>query len=154
MIPTVSRQLRKRAVTTEDLGAWTRDELIPFLAEVRQGLNYKAVSNVPAFPTDGTSVATTIWKSADLAVGTVVRLDADVIGWDGSEPCALTVTGLFFNDGPSGPQQMGATTAGYTQNSLGLSVDYLIVGNHIELQVDDAGNVITWRAVVTAQEAP
>lgn len=150
MIPTVLKPLRDR-VPKAEFEPWVNKELIPFLSQVRQALNYKAVASVPSFPTEGTSVATTIWTSADLAVGTAVRFDADVIGWDGAEPCALTVTALFYSDGPAGPQQMGATAAGYTQNSLGLSVSYLIVDNHIELQVDDAGNVVTWTAVITAQ---
>ena len=150
MIPTISKALRD-SIPEEQYQLWIHRELLPFLSQVRQALNYKAVASVSTFPTDGTSVDTTIWSSVDLAVGTAVRIDSDVIGWDGSEPCAFTITGLFFNDGPAGTQQMGATAAGYTQNSLGLSVSYLIVGNHIDLQVNDAGNVETWTAVITAQ---
>lgn len=150
MIPTITRPLRD-TIPDDQYQPWIHKELLPFLSQARQALNYKAVASVPSFPTDGTSVATTIWSSTDLAVGTAVRLDADVIGWDGSEPCAFTITALFFNDGPAGTQQIGATAAGYTQNTLGLSVDFLIVGNHIELQVNDAGNVEEWTAVITAQ---
>lgn len=154
MRPTVEWPIRSRAVLAKepnDLGKFLNYETLPLLRQMRLAHNYKAVAKVNDIPTAATSVLTTIWTSADLAVGTAVRLDADVIGWDGSEPCGLTITGMFFNDGPAGAQQMGATAAGYTQNSLGLVVDFDTVDNHIELQVNDVGNEVIWTAVITAQ---
>lgn len=154
MIPTVEKPVRKVPVTPENLSAWAREELIPFLSEVRQALNFKATNSIPPFNTAATGVDTTIWASADIGEGTAVRIDADVMGVDSSlsAKASVTISGLFYNDGTT--QQEGATATILSNNSPGFVIGFLVVGNHVELQVDDTGLNVTWRAVIAVQEAP
>lgn len=152
MSATVSRPLRTKAVTPKNLSYWARDELLPFLAEVRQSLNYIARQQA-TLVTAGDATFHTIWTSSDLAVGTVVRLDSYIIGCTSAARSAFTVTGTFYNDGTTA--QEGPTVAGYTRNTPGYTVRYLVVSNHVELQVEDAGGTsVNWTAVIDAQEAP
>lgn len=154
MIPTVQRQIRKIAVVPENLRTWAGEELIPFLAEVRQALNFKGTQSIPPFVTSGTGVATTIWESADIGEGSAIRIDADAMGVTSSASAkgCVTISGLFYNDGTT--QQEGATATILSNNPDGFGFSFLVVGNHVELQVNDTGLTVTWRAVISAQEAP
>lgn len=151
MTPTVTRGLRGLPVPQEQIQSWINEELLIFLRQVRQAANYTAITN-PTLPTAGTGVYTTIWTSADLAVGTAVLIDATIVGVASTARSAFKITGLFYNNGTTA--QEGVTVAGYTQNAAGFAVQFLVVSNHVELQVKDAGGLtVDWDALVVAQEA-
>lgn len=152
MIPTVQRGVRKQPVAENEYDTWINREVLPFLAQVRQALNY--VNRQQAtISTAATATFTTIWSSADLGVNTAVRLDAYIQGIATAARAAFTITGLFYNNGATA--QEGATVAGYTQNAAGYAVRYQVVGNHIDVQVQDAGvATVNWTAVIDAQVAP
>lgn len=152
MIPTVTRGLRETAVTTENLAPWARNELLPFLAQLRQVLNYTSVNSPPQFTTTGTGVMTTVWTSADIASGQAVIIDATIVGRAAAQRSAFKITGFFYNTG-AGTAQEGATAAPYTQNTAGFAVQYAVSGNGVVLQVQDAGGLtVVWDALVEAQE--
>jgi hypothetical protein len=149
VISTLTRGLRQRNVDTNDLTYWANKELIPLLAQVVQALSY--ISRVQAtISTAGTSTFTTIWSSADIPVGGVLRLDVHVIGADSGNRAAFEKIGLFFNDGTTA--QEGVTATIWSENGPGYGVQFLIVSNHIDLQVADAGASTSWTAVIDAQE--
>lgn len=151
MIPTVSRPLRTKPVTTDNLSSWAREELLPLLQQVRQSANYIARQQATII-TAGTAAFTTIWVSADLADGAAVRFDAQILGvaFNLTDKAMFTITGLFFNSGTV--QQEPATVVGPTINPAGYVVRFLIVLNHIEVQVQDAGTSVNWTVVIDAQE--
>lgn len=148
MTPTLTRGLRQRNVDTDQLTYWANKELIPLVAQVVQALNY--VSRVQAeITTAGTAAFTTIWSSEDLALRTVVRFDAQITGAEIGQQSIFTITGLFVNDGTV--HQEGATVNGPTVNASGYAVRYFVVGNHIDVQVADAGASTNWLATIDAQ---
>lgn len=154
MTPTVLLQFRSGGVLVKepnDLGHFINKELLPTAKQMRQALNFKSIARVAPFLLSATAAFTTIWTSDDIGVGQVVRIDADVMATNPSVTsiAAVTKTALFFNDGTV--QQDGATAVGYSQNTPGFGVQFLIVDNHVELQVNDTGIVATFTAVVTAQ---
>lgn len=152
MIPTVIRGVRKQPVAESEYDTWINREVIPFMQQVRQGINY--INRQQAtISTAATATFTTIWSSDDLAVNTAARLDAYIQGLTTTARAAFTITGLFYNNGATA--QEGVTVAGYTQNAAGYAVRYLVVGNHIDVQVQDAGiATVNWTAVIDAQVAP
>lgn len=154
MNATVENNLRSRGVSEQDTNRFINYELLPFLFEMRRAVNYKSVVSIPPFPTAATGTPTTVWSSADIAEGTAVRIDADVMGVTASlsAKACVTISGLFFNDGTT--QQEGATATILSNNGPGFVIGFLVVDNHVELQVDDTGLSVTWRAVMTSQEAP
>ena len=152
MIPTVQKGLRLQPIPQDEFAAWSQKELIPFLSQVRQGLNY--IGRVQAtFQTDGSGGLHTVWTSADVAVGQAITLTAYVMGIEtgGTQRGTKTIVALFGNDGTFA--QTGATTALYTNNAPGYVIQFTVVANHVELQVQDAGNTTNWVAVVDCLEA-
>lgn len=170
MIPTIIRGLRKRPpklhssggsynsgaarqaeTDNGDFSSWMNEELIPLIALMRQALNYTSIASAN-FPTAGTGTFTTVWASADISVGSAVLIDATIVGVASTARSAFKITGLFYSTGTTA--QEGATVAGYTQNAAGFAVQFLVVSNHVELQVKDAGGLhVDWDALITAQEA-
>lgn len=149
MIPTVLKPLRDR-VPKAEFEPWVNKELIPFLSQVRQALNYTSVVAAD-ITTAATGVMTTIWSSQDVAVGSSVLVDTTIIGIATGATSAFKVTALFRNGGTFA--QEGATFAGYTQNAAGFAVQYLVVGNHFDVQVQDDGALdVEWTAIVSALE--
>lgn len=148
MIPTITRPLRD-TVPEDQYQPWIHRELLPFLSQTRQALNYVGRTTA-SFSTAATATFTTIWSSADLAVDSSVRIDASVMGMSPGDQASMTIAGLFYNDGTV--QQSLATLAGLSFNSPGFSIQFLIVDNHIDLQVSDAGLNVVWTAVVDTQE--
>lgn len=149
MIPTVLKPLRDR-VPQDQFEPWVNKELIPFLAQVRQALNYTSVvaANIT---TAATGVMTTIWSSQDIAVGSSVLLDTTIMAIATGATSAFKITGTFRNPGTFA--QEGATSAPYTQNAAGFAVQYLVVDNHIEVQVQDDGALdVEWTAIMSALE--
>lgn len=153
MIPTVEKAMRGSSPPGEkDLTIWASKELLPFLGQVRQALNY--IGRVEAtFQTDGSGGLHTVWTSADVAVGQAITLTAYVIGIEtgGTQRGTKTIVALFGNDGTL--TQTGATTALYTNNAPGYTIQFTVVSNHVEVQVQDAGNTTNWVAVVDCLEA-
>lgn len=154
MTPTVELGVRTRGVSEPDLIRFINYELLPLVIQVRSALNYKSVANVTAFQTFATAADTTIWSSADIAKGSAVRIDADVMGSTASlsAKACVTISGLFFNDGTT--QQEGATITVVSNNTPAFVIGFLVVDNHVELQVQDTGLTVTWSAIVTSQEVP
>ncbi len=152
MIPSITKPVRQRPVPTEEVQPWVNMELLPFLRQVRQYANY--VNRVEAtLVTAATALVTTIWTSADIAVDTAFRIDCSVVAWASNDRAFFTLSGLFYNDGTF--QQSGADVVGPTVNGAGYSVNFLVVANHLELQVQDAGAVpVSWVAVIDTTEAP
>jgi hypothetical protein len=127
-------------------------ELLPFLQQVRQFSNYVGTSQ-SATTTAGTGTFTTIWTSAEPAVNQLVLIDFTVMGIaPAAGDCAVFKrTGTFLN--VVGLLQQGATAAIYTQNSPGYAVQFLVVGNHVEVQVqDDGAQTVNWSVTVGTQE--
>ncbi len=152
MIPSVTKPIRQRPVPTEEVQPWVNMELLPLLRQLRQYANY--VERVKAsFSTNASATFETVWSSADLAVGTAVRIDANIVGVSANDRATFTKTGLFYNTGTV--LQSGPTIAVLTINSPGWSAQFLIVANHVELQVNDAGTDPTdWVAIIDATESP
>lgn len=154
VIPTVQKAMRpSEPPEPETLNVWARRELLPFLVQVRQALNYICRQQA-AQTTQATATPTTIWSSADLAIGTAVRIDAFIVAYGTIDRSAFNITGLFYNNGTTA--QEGVTFAAYTQNAGGgFAVQFVVVSNHVELQVQDDGvSVVDWNAVIDAQVAP
>lgn len=152
MTPTIIRGLRGLPVPPDQFQSWVNDELLVILRQFRQAHNYLARQKA-TFTTAATGVFTTIWSSADIAVGTAVRIDSNILGVTATDQAAFTITALFFNNGTL--QQDGATAAGFTQNGAGYAVQFLIVNNHVEVQAKDAGtDTVNWTAVIDAQVGP
>lgn len=154
MIPTVIKAMRGSNPPTEkELTYWAGKELLPFLGQVRQALNY--ISRQQATQTtEATATPTTIWTSEDVAVGTAVRIDAYVVAYGTVDRSAFNIIGLFYNNGTFA--QEGVTFAAYTQNAGGgFAVQFVVVANHVELQVQDDGvSTVDWNAVIDAQVSP
>lgn len=149
MIPTVLKPLRDR-VPKDQFETWVNKELLPFLGQVRQALNYTSIASA-SIPTAGTGVMTTVWTSADVAVGSSLVVDTTIIGIATGATSVFKITGTFRNAGTFA--QEGVTSAGYTQNAAGFSVQYLVSSNHFEVQVQDDGALdVEWTAIVTALE--
>ena len=148
MIPTITKPLRGRLVyrSQDELNEWFNQELLPFLSQVRQVLNYDATVR-QTITTAATGTFTTIWTSADVAVGQTVIVDAEIMGIATGASSAFRVTGLFRNPGTFA--QEGATSAPFTQNTAGFAVQFLVSDNHIELQVKDDGALdVSWEATL------
>lgn len=147
MTPTVSRQLRKIPVTPENLHSWTSSELIPLLAQMIQGQNYVARQQASLL-SDASGTFQTIWTSEDLAANTAVRFDGNVIGYENGNLSAFTIVYIFYNTGagvvPSG------NAAPVNINAGGFNCQFIAVGNHVELQVQDGGNPTSFLAVIDA----
>lgn len=149
MIPTIIKPLRDN-IRKEEIQPWLNRELVPFLAQVRQALNYTNVVSA-SLPTAATGVMTTVWSSSDIAVGSSFLVDTTVIAIATGATSAFKITGLFRNPGTFA--QEGVTSAGYTQNTAGFAVQYLVVDNHLEVQVQDDGALdVEWTAIVNALE--
>jgi hypothetical protein len=149
MIPTVLRPIRDQ-VPKDQFEPWVNRELIPLLLQVRQALNYYSVASA-TYTTAGTGTMTTVWTSADVAVGSSILVDTTVLGIATGATSAFKITGLFRNPGTFA--QEGTTTAGYTQNTASFAVQYLVVDDHLEVQVQDDGALdVEWTAIVSALE--
>lgn len=146
MTPTVSRQIRKIPVTTENLRPWVAEELNPLLTQIRQGMNYIARQQASQV-SDASGTMQTIWTSDDIAVNTAVRFDANVIGYEGGNFSTFTVVYGFYNNGILTPNS-NATVVSI--NSAGYAVQFIAVGNHVEFQIQDAGNPAQFTAVIDA----
>lgn len=149
MIPTIIKPLRTE-VQKEQIQPWLNRELLPFLSQVRQALNYYSVQSA-SYTTAGTGTMTTVWSSQDVAVGSSILVDTTVLGIATGATSAFKITGLFRN--PSTFAQEGATYAPYTQNTAGFAVQYLVSDNHFEVQVQDDGALdVEWTAIVSVLE--
>ena len=149
MIPTVLKPIRDN-VTKDQFEPWFNRELIPLLLQMRQALNYWSVQSA-AYTTAATGTMTTIWTSADVAVDSSILVKTTVMGIATGATSAFEITGLFRNPGTFA--QDGTTAAIYTQNTASFAVQYLVVDNHIELQVEDDGALsVDWTAVISALE--
>lgn len=149
MIPTVLKPLRTQ-VPKDQFEPWVNKELLPLLAQMRQALNYYSVQSAP-YSTAATGTMTTIWTSADIAVGSSVLVDTTIIGIADGATSAFKITGLFRNSGTFA--QEGATYAPFTQNTASFAVQYLVVDNHFEVQAQDDGALdVEWTAIVSALE--
>ena len=148
MIPTITKPLRSRLTfeKPEELKQWINGELLPFLQQVRTFCNYDATVR-QAITTAATGTFTTIWTSADVAVGQTVIMDAEIMGIATGASSAFRITGLFRNGGTFA--QEGATSAPFTQNTAGFAVQFLVSDNHVELQVKDDGALdVSWEATM------
>lgn len=154
MTPTITKPLQQRLIyrTPEELNDWFNKQLLPFLGQVRQAANYVG-TNQQSTQTAATGTFATIWSSADVAAGQSVLIDATIMAVDTTvtSTAVFKITGTFFNAGVL--LQEGLTVAGYTQNSPGFAVQFLVVANHVEVQVQDDGALtVNWQATVGTQE--
>jgi len=152
MLPTISKQLRNKRISSDDVPKWTGEELLPFLQQIKRVLDEIYQANF--FTTTlATGVFTTIWTSPDLAVGFDWFIEAHITGHEATARSTFIIDAFFYNDGTVA--QEGATLAVYTQNTASFDVQFLIVGNHIELQVQDAGGLtVEWQAWIALRETP
>jgi hypothetical protein len=149
VIPTVLKPIRDQ-VPKDQFEPWMNKELLPLLSQMRQALNYFSTTSA-SITTAGTGVMTTIFESADVAVGSSVLVDTTIMGIATGATSAFKITGLFRNPGTFA--QEGVTFAMFTQNTAGFAVQYLVVDNHFEVQVQDDGALdVDWTAIVTALE--
>ena len=149
MISTVIKPIRAH-VPQDQFEPWVNRELLPLLAQMRQALNYYNVTAV-TFPTAATGVMTTVWSSTDIAVGSSFLIETTIVGTATTAASAFKITGFFRNPGTFA--QEGTTAAIYTQNTASFAVQYLVVNNHLEVQVQDDGALdVSWTAVMSALE--
>jgi len=150
--PTIERLVRTKAVTPEDLPQWAAYEAIPWMQEVKRLLDQVYVT-ARSLPTAGTGVFTTVWTSPDLAEGFDWMLEARIMAHASTARSSWIIEGLFYNDGTV--QQAGATFAVYTQTTAAFDVQFLIVDNHIEVQVQDDGILSPqWQVWINLRENP
>lgn len=153
MNPTIGRSLRTKAVTPDNLTSWASDELIPFLQATKQVLDQVCQTATSPFATAHTGAFTTVWSSPDLAVGFDWLIDVEIMAHVSIARSAWIIRGLFYNGGTV--LQEGATVAVYTQSVSAFAVRFLIVANHIEVQVQDDGVLSpTWQAWINLRENP
>lgn len=154
MRPTVAQPLRTRGVSVQDAASFDdfmTKEFLLWARQTRQATNYMSREKA-TFTTVGTAAYTTIWSSIDMAVGSVVRLEARVVGNQTSDRGTFIVAAFFRNDGVVA--QEGATATIYAENPAGYAIRFLVVSNHIDLQVRDAGAATAWSAVIDGHEVP
>lgn len=154
MNPTIQRQVRNRPVTKDDLTTWANQELLPFLQQTKRVLDQVYVT-AASFPTAGTGAFTTVWTSPDLAVGFDWFIEATIMahGTAGTARSTWIIQGLFYNNGTV--TQEGVTFAAYTQSAAAFNVRFLVVANHVEVQVQDDGALsVGWQAWIALRETP
>lgn len=152
MNPTIAKPLRQRLVTTEDLSYWANRELIPLLSQVKGVLDQVYLTKA-TIPTVHTGTFTTIWASPDLALGFEWLIEAQIQAHATTARSAWIIRGLFTNPGTIA--QEGATAAVYTQTVAGFAVRFLVVSNHVEVQVQDDGVLsVNWGAWIQLRENP
>lgn len=152
MNPTIDRPLRTKLVTTDNLSDWAGVEIIPWMQEVKRLLDQTYVT-ARSLPTSGTGVFTTVYSSPDLAVGFDWMLEARIMAHATGARSSWIIEGLFYNDGTV--QQAGATFFVYTQTTAAFDVQFLIVDNHIEVQVQDDGILSPqWQVWINLRENP
>lgn len=152
MRPTVEQQIRSRSVEKDDLLNFVNRELLLWARQTRQATNYINRQQA-SYTTPGDGTFTTIWTSQDVASGTAVRMEARVVARGATDRSAFIADALFYNNGTV--TQEGATAAVYVQNAALTGIRFIIVSNHVELQVADAGTEsVQWIAVIDAQVVP
>jgi len=150
--PTIERPVRTKKVTPEELPQWSAFEAIPWMQEVKRLLDQVYVTS-RSFPTAATGTFTTVYSTPDLAEGFDWMLEARIMAHASSARSSWIIEGLFYNDGTV--QQAGATFAIYTQTTAAFNVQFLIVDNHIEVQVQDDGALdVKWRVWIDLRESP
>jgi hypothetical protein len=150
--PTVEQQLRTRYVEASDYLVFLNREALPFMRQARQAINQTYCSRFVT-ATTGTGVFTTIWTSPDLAVGKVWFVEATIMARATGARGAWMIQGLFYNDGAVA--QEGATFAAFTITSAAFNVQFAIVGNHVEAQVQDNGVLtVQWQCWIELREHP
>ena len=152
MNPTIQRQLRNKAVTSADLTTWATTELLPWGQQVARVLNQVYVT-AASFPTAGTGTFTTVWTSPDLAVGFDWFIEATIMAHASTARSAWIIQGLFTN--PGTVAQEGVTATPYTQSVAAFAVQFLVVSNHVEVQVQDNGALaVGWQVWIELRENP
>lgn len=152
MLPTIGKQLRNQPVKSEERETWINKEALPFLQQVKRVLDEIYQANFTT-TTLGTGLFTTIWTSPDLAVGFDWFIEATVMAHTAGARSAWVIDGLFAN--PGAVAQEGGTVSVFTQDASGFNVQFLVVANHIELQVQDAGGLtVIWQAWIELRETP
>jgi len=150
--PTVEQQLRSRAVEKDDVIVFLNREALPFMRQSRQALNQTYLARFFT-TTAATATYTTIWTSPDLAVGKVWDVEAEFMARATGARSAWIIKGLFYNEGTV--TQEGATFAIYTQSTAAFNVQFAIVGNHVEAQVQDDGVLtVSWQCWIVLREHP
>jgi hypothetical protein len=150
--PTISRPIRTKPVTTTDLKPWAATELIPLLQEVKGVLDQVYVTAL-SLPTSATGTFTTVWSSPDLAVGFDWFIEATIMAHTTGARSTWIIQGLFYNNGTV--TQEGVTFAAYTQSAAAFNVRFLVVSNHIDVQVQDDGALSPdWRVWIELRENP
>ena len=150
MRPTVELQIRSRGVEPDDFARYINYEEIPFLRQVRQGMNYINRAQ-RTLATDGSGGIFTIWESADIPVGQSVTIMAYVSAVSVGDRAGHEIVGVFYNTGVVA--QQGATATIFSIDSGGFTVAFAVSSNHVNLTVNDpGGNAIDWVAVVDTLE--
>jgi hypothetical protein len=153
MKATIEWPIRSRRVQDKEAMFWVNFEAVPVMRQMRTSLNqvYRARF---VQQTAGTGVFTPIWTSPDMAAGTQWLIDATVQGKTNVvNPSAWMIRGLFYSSG--GVNQAGATTAVYTNAGGAFAVQFLIVGDHVEAQVQDDGLLtVDWQCWIELREHP
>jgi hypothetical protein len=151
--PTIQRSLRTKPVTKDNLADWASQELIPFLGQVKLVADQIYQTATVPFATAHTGAFTTVWTSPDLAVGFDWFIDATIMAHVSTARSAWIIRGMFTN--PGVVAQEGATVAVYTQSVAVFAVRFLVVANHVEVQVQDDGALSpTWQAWIALRENP
>lgn len=152
MRPSVEQQLRSRPVDQNDLLVFVNRELMPWARQTRAVTNMMFQGRAQ-LPTSGTGVFTALYTSPDLAVGKTWLIDATVMAYTDTQRSAWIIRGLFYNQGTV--TQEGVTTAVYTQTAAAFAVQFAVVSNHVEVQVQDDGALSpTWQVWIEMRENP
>lgn len=152
MRPTVEQQLRSRPVEERDSLVFLNREALPYMRQARQALNQTYIARFFT-TTAGTGAFTTIWTSPDLAVGKVWTVQAQIMARATGARSVWIIQGTFYNDATV--TQEGVTFAIYTQSTAAFAVQFAVVSNHVEAQVqDNAALTVQWQCWIELREHP